>query len=202
MIDFSTLTFFQEEEAKFFMLMNKAEKKNKKRMDAKKNQFGVSRHDWRNAKMNDPGEDTSDTEDDDDMQETNKFLSLMNDAQVKNTKVSIKWTSKGLSVEKQVGGLEGELLRREKERKQLEMQRRQEAVRRQALLRSETPSKKGKRKFADRMTLNEANLEDFEDTQDYVNFLQTKLQGVRIKIIKDPEASRSEEEVPQVQFKF
>ena len=46
-----------------------------------------------------------------------------------------------------------------------------------------TPTR-GKRKFGDRMSLNEAKLEDFDDTKDYVNFIQDKLQGVRIKIIK------------------
>ena len=41
----------------------------------------------------------------------------------------------------------------------------------------------GKRKFEDRMSLNEAKVEDFDDTKDYVNFIQNKLQGVRIKVI-------------------
>ena len=47
---------------------------------------------------------------------------------------------------------------------------------------SDTP--KGKRKFTDRMTLAEASSEDFEDSQDYVNFLQDKLQGIKIKLMK------------------
>ena len=45
-------------------------------------------------------------------------------------------------------------------------------------------SVKGKRKFEDRMTLTEAKLTDFEDSRDYVDFLQTKLQGINIKIVK------------------
>ena len=45
-------------------------------------------------------------------------------------------------------------------------------------------SLKGKRKFEDRMTLTEAKLTDFEDSRDYVDFLQTKLQGINIKIVK------------------
>ena len=43
---------------------------------------------------------------------------------------------------------------------------------------------KGKRKFEDRMTLTEAKLTDFEDSRDYVDFLQSKLQGINIKVVK------------------
>ena len=42
----------------------------------------------------------------------------------------------------------------------------------------------GKRKFSERMTLAEASAEDFDDGQDYVNFLQDKLQGIKIKLVK------------------
>jgi len=61
-----------------------------------------------------------------------------------------------------------------------------ECVRRQREAeRSESQrDKKGKRKFEDRMTLTEAKMADFEDSRDYVDFLQTKLQGVNIKIVK------------------
>merc|ERR1711931_190370 len=47
-----------------------------------------------------------------------------------------------------------------------------------------TKKSKGKRKFGDRMTLAEASADDFDDGQDYVNFLQDKLQGIKIKLIK------------------
>ena len=49
---------------------------------------------------------------------------------------------------------------------------------------SQRDNKKGKRKFEDRMTLTEAKMADFEDSRDYVDFLQSKLQGVNIKIVK------------------
>merc|ERR1712183_915241 len=130
----------------------------------------------------DPDEDTTDSEDEDDNQETRKFLSLMEKAKRKNTKVSIRWSNGQVKVEKVQDGVEGEIVRREREKK--EMERRKEVVKKrehQAWV--DTPTK-GKRKFEDRMSLNEAKLEDFEDTKDYVNFLQTKLQGVRIKMIK------------------
>jgi len=45
----------------------------------------------------------------------------------------------------------------------------------------------GKRKFSERMTLAEmaeASAEDFDDGQDYVNFLQDKLHGIKIKLVK------------------
>lgn len=61
-----------------------------------------------------------------------------------------------------------------------------ECVRRQreAETRESRDNKKGKRKFEDRMTLTEAKMTDFEDSRDYVDFLQSKLQGVNIKIVK------------------
>ena len=41
---------------------------------------------------------------------------------------------------------------------------------------------KGKRKFTDRMNLDEAERNDFCNGQDYVDFLNSKLQNVSIKI--------------------
>ena len=162
--------------------MNKAEKKNLKRITAKQNQFGSKQSDWRNVTMGDPDVDTTDSEDEDDNQDTRKFLSLMEKAKRKNTKVSIRWSNGQVKVEKVQGGIEGEIVRREREK---EMERRKELVKRKEQEDAwvNTPTK-GKRKFEDRMSLDEAKLEDFEDTKDYVNFLQTKLQGVRIKMIK------------------
>ena len=55
---------------------------------------------------------------------------------------------------------------------------------REAETRESRDNKKGKRKFEDRMTLTEAKMTDFEDSRDYVDFLQSKLQGVNIKIVK------------------
>ena len=132
--------------------------------------------------MGDPDEDTTDTEDDDDNQETRRFLTLMEKAKKKNTKVSIKWSNGQVKVEKVQEGMEGEISRREREKKEVELERRKDVVRRQQGCLA-TPTR-GKRKFGDRMSLNEAKLEDFDDTKDYVNFIQDKLQGVRIKIIK------------------
>ena len=132
--------------------------------------------------MGEHDEDTTDSEDEDDNQETRKFLSLMEKAKKKNTKVSIRWSNGQGKVERVQDGVEGEIVRREREKK--EMERRKEVVKkREHQTWVDTPTK-GKRKFEDRMSLNEAKLEDFEDTKDYVNFIQTKLQGVNIKMIK------------------
>ena len=57
---------FQEEVAKFFTLMNKAEKKNMKRIAMKQNQFRSKKSDWRSVTLGDPDEETTDTEDEDD----------------------------------------------------------------------------------------------------------------------------------------
>ena len=45
-------------------------------------------------------------------------------------------------------------------------------------------AKKGKRKFGDRMELEEASRDDFGNGQDYVDFLNGKLKNVSIKVTK------------------
>ena len=59
--------------------MNKAEKKNEKRRMRKMKNFSSRNNDWRSVNLgqDDADEDTSDTEDEDDHTETNKFMSLM-----------------------------------------------------------------------------------------------------------------------------
>lgn len=74
-------------------------------------------------------------------------------------------------------------------RQQVELERRRREVRQ---MRAEQDSGGsggsqqggGKRKFEDRMTLTEAKVGDFQDSRDYVDFLQSKLQGINIKIVK------------------
>ena len=109
-------------------------------------------------------------------------------SKTKNTKVSIKWSNGQVKVERVQEGIEGEITRREREKREREKRemevRKLQARRREQQQAYVEPQAGGKRKFEDRMTLNEAKLEDFDDTKDYVNFIQTKLQGVRIKIIK------------------
>merc|ERR1719318_1487593 len=128
----------EEEVAKFFLLMNKAEKKNKKRIASKQNQFGSNKSDWRNVALGDHEEEATDTDDEDDYQETRKFLSLIEKAKKKNTKVSIKWSNGQVKVERAQDGMEGEIARREQEKKESELK--QIALRKKQIARKERKS--------------------------------------------------------------
>ena len=70
-----------------------------------------------------------------------------------------------------------------KKRKE-EIARRREEIRNMDRSQQDRGKTGGKRKFEERMTLQEAKVTDFEDSKDYVDFLQSKLQGVNIKIVK------------------
>ena len=70
---------------------------------------------------------------------------------------------------------------REREEKKL---RRDEMLRKLASKPAQPTAKKGKRKFGDRMDLEEASRDDFGNGQDYVDFLNGKLKNVSIKVTK------------------
>ena len=209
----------------FFSLMNKAEKKNEKRMQQKRNQFGSTKTDWSNVRLDDVkiDEDTTDSEDEDDYGETTKFLSLMSKAKEKNSVVKLSYVQGKMQMTKISNGYEGEIMykaMKEKMSQRLDKTTDHGEERKASLA---DPSKgfvtitrvsgpsdsqdlvqrrkdeyranmtgqvakclvtKGKRKFEDRMTLAEASADDFNDSQDYVNFLQDKLQGIKIKLVK------------------
>jgi len=205
----------EDEIAMFLSLMNNAEKKNKKKASRKMKNYN-SRTDWRQVNMTGPDEDSSDTDDEDDRDETNMFLTMMDAAKKKNSKVTIKWVAGKVRIEKDQDGLEGEIVRRKnflneeqenrlrkesaskvtmtmirqavQSSKDKELSRRKEEFRQQQVEGCGAPLARsnsgGKRKYEDRMTLDEAKVEDFDGSQDYVNFLQSKLQGVKIKLIK------------------
>lgn len=183
-----------EEMQQFLGLMNKAERKNHRKISAVQTfHFGSSarnsQSDWRNVTMDDPESDTTDTDDEDDNVETRRFLSLMGKAKqapVSRPMVTIKWQDgkvvglpDNIKVTRVPQGEEvrsrhdEDLIRRRKEH--------MEAVRRDGPI---STMCSGKRKFEDRMTLSEAKAEDFTDTKDYVDFIQAKLKNVNIKIIK------------------
>ena len=203
-------------------LMQKAERRNEKRKAVKQNRFESSKADWRNVKLVDHGEDSSDTEDEDDGDETKRFMSLIERPKQKKTQVKISWVNGRIhysSVKddpatspvperkyKNEGGIksavssqaDGEsqkmvkLLRDTPSAPGKEdlVSRRKEEFRERMLgggggggVPVQIKSR-GKRKFSDRMTLSEANVEDFDNSQDYVNFLQDKLQGIKIKLVK------------------
>ena len=69
-------------------------------------------------------------------------------------------------------------------KQQEELNRRREEVRMMNRNHQDRAHIGGKRKFEERMTLTEAKLADFQDSKDYVDFIQSKLQGVNIKIVK------------------
>ena len=70
---------------------------------------------------------------------------------------------------------------REREEKKL---RREEMLRKLASQPAGPTVKKGKRKFGERMDLEEASRDDFGNGQDYVDFLNGKLKNVSIKVTK------------------
>ena len=72
-------------------LMKKAERKNEKRKLVKQNRFQSSKTDWRNVQLGaEAVEDSSDTEDEDDRDEIERFMSLMDKAKEKNMKEKVK----------------------------------------------------------------------------------------------------------------
>jgi len=183
----------EEETNKFLNLMSKAERRNQKKQARKQKMFPTKTTDWRDVTLDDPNDDTSDTEDEDDTMETRKFLYMLQNAKKKNTSqpkknmVNVKWKSgrveisnipDTLRVTRVPAGEEAIRLQQE------ELARRREEVRRLNRSHQERGQVGGKRKFEDRMTLTEAKLTDFQDSKDYVDFLQSKLQGVNIKIVK------------------
>merc|ERR1712168_320399 len=183
----------EEEVRQFFSLMNKAERRNQRKLMQKKNRFNGVKSDWRRPELGDPNEDTTDTEDEDDTQETRRFLGLMQAAgrkkiqqKPKSNMVNVQWRDGKVCVTNLPSNIKiqrvpaGEEDMRRKE--DLLIQRRKEMARRQKEI--VAPSPGGKRKFGDRMTLTEAKVDDFNDTKDYVDYIQTKLQGVKIKLIK------------------
>jgi len=183
-----------EDEIKhFFNLMNKAERRNQRKQIQKKNQFSGPKSDWRRPELGDPDEDTTDTEDDDDNKETQKFLGLIHNAtaktkqhqKLKGNMVNVKWQNGRVTVTNlppnirvtRVPAGEDDIRKQE----DLLIERRKEMAKRQQIT---TSCVGGKRKFEDRMTLTEAKVGDFQDTKDYVDFIQTKLKNVNIKLIK------------------
>ena len=192
-------------------LMQKAERRNEKRKAVKQNRFESSKADWRNVNLVAHDEDSSDTEDEDDRDETQKFMSLMEGQKQKKTQVKISWvngrihysgvkedpaTDQGGENKKEVeinsvisdDNANGESQKMVKLLREDLVSRRKEEFREKMLggggVGSDQSKSRGKRKFSDRMTLSEANVEDFDNSQDYVNFLQDKLQGIKIKLIK------------------
>merc|ERR1711915_1045148 len=123
-----------------------------------------SEFDWRQAAA-----EESDTDDEEDEYTAEMFSS---------GRVDVSQLPLHISVTK-VPVAEAEINRRKQE-----LERRRMQVRRMNQGKQEKVQVSGKRKFEERMTVQEAKVTDFEDSKDYVDFLQSKLQGVNIKIVK------------------
>jgi len=182
-----------EEMETFLRLMNKAEKKNEKKMvtpgPMQTIHLGASsRANWRGSNMGGEENSDSDTSDEDDTEETRRFLSLMGGREKKASSgmVNIRWEDGrvvGLPPNIKVTRVPQSEESRRRQEEDLIRRRRQhlEAIRREGPV---ATTCSGKRKFEDRMTLSEAKADDFTDTKDYVDFIQAKLKNVNIKIIK------------------
>ena len=172
--------------------MTKAERKNQKKIARKQKMFPAHKTEWRDVALDDPDDDTSDTDDEDDTIETRKFLFMLQNAkkknsQPKNNMVNVKWRSGKVEMTQVPDTIKvtrvpaGEdAIRKQQE----ELNRRREEVRKMNRNHQDRGHIGGKRKFEERMTLTEAKLADFQDSKDYVDFIQSKLQGVNIKIVK------------------
>jgi len=146
-------------------------------------------HDWRDVDTEDESTDDDsdetnadgdiDTDDEDDSDETIRFLQLMRRPQT----VRVVLSSGQVQEVKMPGNIKvtrvelGEAERRKRER---ELERRREEARGMELVATGSE----KRKFGDRMGLDEAKRDDFEDPSDYVDFLNTKLKNVNIKLCR------------------
>jgi len=180
-----------EEMETFLRLMSKAEKKNVTPGPIQTIHLGESsRSSWRGGGSNMRGVDDSDTDtsDEDDTEETRRFLSLMGGREKKASSgmVNIRWEDGkvvGLPPNIKVTRVPQSEESRRRQEEDLIRRRRQhlEAIRREGPV---ATTCSGKRKFEERMTLSEAKADDFTDTKDYVDFIQAKLKNVNIKIIK------------------
>jgi len=181
-----------EEMETFLRLMSKAEKKNEKTVTPGPMQTihlgASSRASWRGSNMGGVDDSDSDTSDEDDTEETRRFLSLMGGREKKASSgmVNIRWEDGrvvGLPPNIKVTRVPQSEESRRRQEEDLIRRRREhlEAIRREGPV---ATTCSGKRKFEERMTLSEAKADDFTDTKDYVDFIQAKLKNVNIKIIK------------------
>ena len=146
------------------------------------NNFSTSSTDTNEKKMitvslrnhnNDWREVTYDPEDDSDSDDDDYAMEMF-----KSGRVVVTQLPDTINVTRVPGG--EDVVKKRKE----ELARRREEVRKMDRSQQDRGKTGGKRKFEERMTLQEAKVTDFEDSKDYVDFIQSKLQGVNIKIVK------------------
>jgi len=135
----------------------------------------------------------TDTEDEMDPTETRKFLSLMERLESARSGVVKLKFGEGKVLDIPRGLLVTRVPQSEEERRRHQEEKMGRRKNHLEVMRREshetiTRTPAGKRKFKDRMTLNEAKAEDFTDTKDYVDFIQTKLQNINIRMSHEPDS--------------
>ena len=123
--------------------------------------------------------DSTTTEDEDDSDETRRFIRLISPPQT----IRVVLGSGRVQEVKMPGHIRVtrmEAAEVDRLRMERELERRRVEARRQQLF--ETSSEK--RKFGERMTLDEVKRDDFENPEDYVDFLNAKLKNVNIKLCR------------------
>ena len=123
--------------------------------------------------------DSTTTEDEDDSNETRRFMRLISPPQTIRVVLGsgrvqeVKMPGHIRVTRMEAAEVDGLRMERELERRRLE-------ARNQELFATSSE----KRKFGERMTLDEAKRDDFETPEDYVDFLNAKLKNVNIKLCR------------------
>ena len=123
--------------------------------------------------------DETTTDDEDDSAETRRFMRLMSPPQI----IRVELSSGSIQEIKMPGHIRVtrmEAREVDRIRHQRELDRRRLEARHQDLFVRSSE----KRKFGERMTLDEVKRDDFETPEDYVNFLNAKLKNVNIKLCR------------------
>ena len=123
--------------------------------------------------------DSDDTEDEDNSDETRRFVRLLSRLQTVRV-VLASGEVQNVTMPGHIKVTTVEIGEEEKGRRERELERRREEARSMELVATGAE----KRKFGDRMSLDEAKREDFEDPEDYVDFLNAKLKNVNIKLCR------------------
>ena len=146
--------------------------------------------DWRDVDTEDDTTDESDaesddsydsttTEDEDDSDETRRFMRLISPPQTVRV-VLATGAVQEVKMPSHIRVTRVEASEMESVNRERELERRKREARSRELVASSSE----KRKFGDRMTLDEANRNDFANPEDYVDFLNAKLKNVNIKLCR------------------
>merc|ERR1719291_1124797 len=142
---------------------------------------------WRDESINDDSdedEDDTDGEDDDDYEDEEAAEEWLKRYYMRQRGLpEVLATLPNTIKVSLVPEIEEDRVRREQKQRD-ELAKRREEYRKKMASQSQKSQEKGKRKFGDRMTLEEAERRDFDNGQDYVDFLNSKLQNVSIKMTK------------------